>query len=255
MAKKKKRKVASQKKQAAPKETTVQEQPVEPKKKKKKKQPVLQKMESANWVLTGLAVAGMILTAYLAITGWLDKAPALCDEGSSCDIVQQSRWGTFLGLPTAFLGFITYTVLFYIGVKIRNTGTHWKSAWTVSMIGLGYSIYLITISMVVIQAACAYCIASFTIMTIIFGVVTFQRPKELPKFNFAAFARQTVIITAVIIAGMHLHYSGVFDPMAGPEDPFLKGLAEHLSKDDAMFLRCILVTGMHGTEGSVRIIS
>ncbi len=234
MGKKKKRKVVSQKKQAAPKETPVQEQPVERKKKKKKKQPVLQQMENPNWVLTGLAAAGMILTAYLAVTGWLDKAPALCDEGSSCDIVQQSRWGTFWGLPTAFLGFLTYSTLAYIGLKVRNTGTHWKSAWTVSMIGLGYSIYLITISMVVIQAACAYCIVSFIIMATIFGVITFQRPKELPKFNFSAFARQTVIITAVIIGGMHLHYSGVFDPMAGPEAPFLKGLSEHLTKNEAM---------------------
>ena len=88
--------------------------------------------------------------------------------------------------------------------------------------------------MVVIQAACIYCIASFIIMAIIFSVITFQRPKELPRFNFTAFARQTVIITAVIIGGMHLHYSGVFDPMAGPEAPFLKGLAEHLTKDEAM---------------------
>jgi uncharacterized membrane protein len=240
LGKKKKRKIVSQKKQAAPKETPVQEQPVqeqpvERKKKKKKKQPVLQKMEKPNWVLTGLAAAGMILTAYLAITGWLDKAPALCDDGSSCDIVQQSRWGTFLGLPTAFLGFLTYSTLAYIGLRVRNTETHWKSAWTVSMIGLGYSSYLITISMVVIQAACAYCIVSFIIMAIIFGAITFQRPKELPRFNFGAFARQTVIIAAVIIGGMHLHYSGVFDPLAGPEDPFLKGLAEHLVKDEAMF--------------------
>jgi uncharacterized membrane protein len=234
MGKKKKRKMASQKEQSSPTGPPIQEQPEKQKKKKKKKQPVLKKMEKPNWLLTGLAVAGMILTAYLALTGWLDKAPVLCDEGSSCDIVQQSRWGTFLGLPTAFWGFLTYVILGYIGFLVRNPGTHWKSAWTVSMIGLGYSIYLITISMVVIQAACAYCIASFTIMTIIFGVLTFQRPKELPKFNFAAFALQTVIITAVIVGGMHLHYSGVFDPMAGPEDPFLKGLAEHLSKDQAI---------------------
>jgi len=234
LGKKKKRKVVPQKKQATPKEATVQEQPVEQKKKKKKKQPVLQKLENPNWILTGLAAAGMILTAYLTITGWLDKAPILCTDGSSCNIVQQSRWGTFLGMPTAFWGFLTYTALFYIGFKIRNPETQWKSAWTVSMIGLGYSIYLITISMVVIQAACVYCIASFIIMAIIFGVVTFQRPKELPKFNFAAFARQTVIITAVIVGGMHLHFSGIFDPMAGPEDPFLKGLAEHLTLDQAI---------------------
>jgi uncharacterized membrane protein len=234
MGKKKKRRGAAQKTQSSPQESLIQEQPKEPKKKKKKKQPALKLIEKPNWPLTGLATAGMVLTAYLALTGWLDRAPLLCDEGSSCDIVQQSRWGTFLGLPTAFWGFLTYAALCYIGIKVRNPGTHWKSGWTVSMVGMGYSIYLITISVVVIQAACAWCIASFTIMTVIFGVITYQRPKELPKFNFTSFARQTVIITAIIVGGMHLHYSGVFDPMAGPEDPFLRGLAEHLTQDQAV---------------------
>ena len=191
-------------------------------------------MKKPNWILTGLAAAGMIICAYLVISGWLDKAPLLCRDGSSCDIVQQSRWGTFLMLPTALWGFLTYATLFYIGIRVRNIGSHWKSAWTVSMIGLGYSIYLISISIFVIKASCAYCIISFIIIFVIFGVVTFQRPKALPKFNFMAFAKQTVIIAVVFIGGMHLHYSGIFDSKAGPEDPYLKGLAEHLTEHKAI---------------------
>lgn len=191
-------------------------------------------MKGPNWILTGLATAGMILTAYLVITGWLDNAPLLCDDGSSCDIVQQSRWGTLFMLPTALWGFLTYAILFYIGIRVRNIGLHWEYAWTVSMIGLGYSIYLITISLLVIEAACAYCIASFIIMSAIFGVVTYQRPKHLPKSYFMAFAKQTVIIVVVIVGGVHLHYSGVFNPKAGPEDPYLKGLAKHLTEEKAI---------------------
>jgi len=200
----------------------------------KKKEPVPQKLAGPNRLLTGLAVAGMLLTAYLVLTSWFGEAPILCDEGSSCDIVQQSRWGSFMGIPTALLGFFAYAALGYIGFKVREPGTHWKSAWTVSMVGLGYSVYLIAISLFVIEAACLYCIASFFIMTVIFGVLTFQRPKNLPKFNFTAWARQTVIITAMIVGGMHLYYSAVNDPAAGPEDPYLKGLAEHLTSDKAL---------------------
>lgn len=201
---------------------------------KKKKQPALQKTACPNWPLTILAGAGLVLTAYLVFTKWLGQPPLFCDEGSSCDIVQRSRWGTFLGLPTAFWGFLTYASLLYIGMRVRTPGTHWKSAWTVSMIGLSYSLYLIAISLFVIEASCAYCVASFAIMVVIFGVVTFQRPGDLPKFNFAAFTTQTAIIALVIVGGIHLHYSGVIDPKAGPEDPFLKGLAEHLVKKEAV---------------------
>ena len=236
MGKKKKRTPASQKKAVPHSDSPVRTEPPIQKKRvgKKKTRRVPHKMKEPNWILTGLATAGMILTAYLVITGWLDNAPLLCDDGSSCDIVQQSRWGTLLMLPTALWGFLTYATLFYIGIRVRNIGLHWKSAWTVSMIGLGYSIYLITISVLVIEAACAYCIASFIIMSVIFGVVTYQRPKNLSKSYFMAFAKQTVIIVVVIVGGIHLHYSGVFDPKAGPEDPYLKGLAEHLTEDKAI---------------------
>jgi len=148
--------------------------------KKKKKKQAARKMEHPNWPLSGLAGAGLVLTAYLSFTSLLGQPPAYCAAGSSCDIVQQSRWGTFLGLPTAVWGFLTYASLLYIGIRVRNPGAQWKSAWTVSLIALSYSVYLIVISMFVIEAACIYCIASLAIMSLLFGVVTFQRPKELP---------------------------------------------------------------------------
>ena len=236
MGKKKKRKPSSQKKAVPRSDSPVRTEPPIQKKRvgKKKTRRVPHKMKGPNWILTGLATAGMILTAYLVVAGWLDNSPLLCDDGSSCDIVQQSRWGTLFMLPTAFWGFLTYATLFYIGIRVRNIRLHWEFAWTVSMIGLGYSIYLITISLLVIEAACAYCIASFIIMSVIFGVVTYQRPKNLSKSFFMTFAKQMVIIVVVIVGGIHLHYSGVFDPKAGPEDPYLKGLAEHLTEDKAI---------------------
>ena len=71
-------------------------------------------------------------------------------------------------------------------------------------------------------------------MAVIFGVIIFQRPAELPDFNYMAWAGKTIVVTMVIIGGIHLHYSGVFDSAAGPEDPYLRGLAEHLSQEKAV---------------------
>lgn len=233
MAKKRKSHGSPQNKPSSTEVTRVREKPEV--RLKNKRQPVAKNLEYPNWLLTALAGAGMLLTAYLVLTGWLGQHPLYCEDGSTCDIVQQSRWGTFLGLPTALWGFLTYTALAYIGFRVRNRESHWKSAWTVSLAGLGYSIYLIAISLFVIHATCAYCLASFSIMTVIFVVVISQRPMDLPRFNFAVWARKTIIVTMVIVGGMHLHYSGVFDPAAGPEDPYLRGLAEHLSSDKAVF--------------------
>lgn len=233
MGKKKKRRKALKEKTASKEEAQVQEKPAGDKK-KKKRQPMPTKRQHPNWPLTGLAAAGMLLTAYLVMSSWLGGHPLFCEEGSSCDIVQRSRWGTLLYLPTAFWGFMTYAVLAYIGFRVRSPGWHWKSAWLVSMVGLGYSLYLNTISFFEIEAMCAYCLASLSIMAAIFGVVLSQRPKGLPDFRYPTWAGETILITVLIVGGLHLHYSGVFDPSTGPEDPFLKGLAEHLSKDEVV---------------------
>jgi len=201
---------------------------------KKKRQPVLKKRMQPNWPLTVLAGAGMALTLYLTVNVWLGGTPLYCAEGSSCDIVQQSRWGTFLGLPTAFWGLWVYTTLAFIAFNVRNPERNWKSAWFVSALGLGYSIYLTTISVFVIGAVCFYCLISLTLMTVTFGVIVLQRPGGMQKFKLKNWVVETVVVALVFVGGMHLHYSGVFDPAAGPKDPYLVGLAKHLSEKDAI---------------------
>lgn len=201
---------------------------------KMKRQPVSKKRQHANWPLTALAGAGMTLTLYLALSVWFGEGPLYCADGSACDIVQQSRWGTFLGLPTAFWGFLTYATLAFIGFKVRNPERHWKTAWIISLVGVGYSVYLTSVSHFVIGAFCPYCLVSLSIMTIIFGVVITQRPEGMKNFKFTRWVGQTAVVALLIIGGMHLHYSGVFNPAAGPEDPYLKGLATHLIKENAV---------------------
>lgn len=232
LSKKKKRQKPSTEKALPQQKTSIPERPV--KQSKKKRPPVLKKRKHPNWPVTALAGVGMALTLYLAFTVLLGDTPLYCAEGSSCDIVQQSRWGTFLGMPTAFWGFLTYAALAYIGFKVRSPEWHWKSAWIIALVGVGYSVYLTSVSLFVIDALCAYCLVSLSLMTAIFGVIIAQRPEGMKDFKFTAWAGQTAVVALLIIGGMHLHYSGVFDPAAGPEDPYLKGLAIHLSQKNVI---------------------
>ena len=232
MSKNKKRQRPSSNKEASQQKSSAVDRPV--KLGKKRRPPVLKKRKQPNWPLTALAGAGMVLTLYLVLNHWLGGQPLYCAEGSSCDIVQQSRWGTLLGLPTAFWGFWTYATLAFIAYKVRDPERHWKFAWLVAALGLGYSIYLTTVSVFVINAVCVYCLVSLALLTITFMVIVSQRPEAMQKFKMKTWVAETVILALIFIGGMHLHYSGVFDPAAGPDDPYLVGLAKHLNNKGAV---------------------
>jgi uncharacterized membrane protein len=199
------------------------------------KAPVLKRRSLPNWPVLVPALVGMALTGYLTATSWLGQTPAYCTVGSSCDLVQTSRWGTFLGLPTAFWGFLGYATLAHIAFRVRNPEWHWKLAWFVAFSGFAVSIYLTVISLYVVQAACFYCLASLGLMAVLFGVVTLQRPPGLPNFSWPSWAGQTGLVVAIAVVALHLHYSGLFDSGAGPEEPYLRGLAQHLTRTGAVF--------------------
>ena len=188
-----------------------------------------------NWPVLAPALAGMALTAYLTATTWAGTAPAFCAEGSSCDVVQTSRWGTLLGLPTAAWGFLAYFALAYIAMRVKDASRHWQAAWLVAAIGLAISAYLTVISLVVIEAACIYCLASLALLALITGIVTLQRPEGIAGFSWPAWGGQGAVIAIVLVTGLHLHFSGTFNPAAGPEDPYLMGLAEHLKTRGDIF--------------------
>jgi glutaredoxin len=72
-------------------------------------------------------------------------------------------------------------------------------------------------------------------MTIIFIVTTFQRPENLQHFSWGPWLAKTIGVALVAIVALHSYYAGYWGGAPGPEDPWIRGLAEHLSKSDAKF--------------------
>jgi uncharacterized membrane protein len=192
-------------------------------------------MSPLDWLLLALIVAGMLITAYLTIGKWTGTAPLYCSDDSPCDLVQSSRWSTFLGMPMALWGFLTYAVLAYLAVRLRNRPNTWKAAFFVAGIGVAISAYLTTVSVTEIEAMCPYCVASFAIITAVFGLLCLRRPEQLQGFQWRKSLPAMVITAAFVVTGLHLHFLGLFDPAAGPEKPYLKALAMHLEKSGARF--------------------
>lgn len=190
--------------------------------------------DGPNWPLFILALLGMALSGYITFSAWQSRLVAFCTEGSGCDVVLNSRWSTLFGMPTSFWGFLTYALLAAVAWN-RDAANQWRWTWVISLFGLLYSLYLTSISFFELKAACPYCLASLGLMAAIFIWTTFQRPKNLPNFSWGPWLAKSVGAAAVAIVALHLHYAGYWGNAPGPEDPWIRGLAEHLSKSDAKF--------------------
>jgi uncharacterized membrane protein len=180
-----------------------------------------------------LAGVGIALAGYLTYTGWTGDKAAYCEAGGGCDIVQSSQWATFLSVPTAFWGLLVYVALAYVALRVRQPIQQWRRAWILGIVGLGVSVYLTGISLFVIQATCPYCLASLGVLTAIVGLLVWQRPADIPRFAWSRWAMQTGAVALVVIAAIHAQASS--RTARGPEDPYLRGLAEQLEESGAIF--------------------
>ena len=70
----------------------------------------------------------------------------------------------------------------------RRAGWRWIATWTISFVGVLYSVYLTTVSITLLGATCPYCLTSLAIMAALFVVATIQRPSETAGLRVASAA-------------------------------------------------------------------
>src|SRR5262245_2443860 len=191
--------------------------------------PVLR--SSPNWPLVAICIAGMLLTSYLTFTALSGSAVRGCSAGGGCNVVLTSQWSKMFGLPTAFWGFLAYAGLAATAF-IKREDKHWRYAWTAALFGVSFSLYLTTVSLTVLKAACPYCLTSFALMTSIFALTTYQRPARLASFSWQRWLTRRIPVAAGLVFLLHLQYVAI--PTV-PESPIARPLAEHLSAIGAKF--------------------
>lgn len=190
----------------------------------------LKAMPALDMIILGLAGMGILLTMYLTYIAWFEAHPAFCTEGSGCDLVQASRWSVFLGVPMAFWGLLTYVMLAYVIWRAKRKPGSWTMVVFVAVCGFAISAYLTIVSVLEIEATCPYCLASFGMITAIMILTLVRQPP-----NWSTSLKEALVIAVLLVGGLHLHYSGVFDVAAGPEDPQLQALAIHLADSGVKF--------------------
>src|SRR5262249_5426465 len=109
-----------------------------------------------DWLVVGLSAAGFLVAGYLTWLKWAQRRAFLCVAGRGCDLVAASRYSMVLGVPTALWGAVLYAAVGILGA-LGLTTERWLAAFLIAAAGVGFSVYLTTLSLFVVGGACVYC--------------------------------------------------------------------------------------------------
>lgn len=118
--------------------------------------------------LFGLGVSAFLLYEY-SLSG-----PVICPLGGGCDIVRASPYSQILGISLPILGIIFYLMMVILSITRSQKLTSkvlLNLKLFISVVGVGFGIYLTFLEAFVIKAYCFWCVLSFIISIIILALV------------------------------------------------------------------------------------
>ena len=115
---------------------------------------------------TFLATFGIGVATYIAIADSGGGSPVCIAGGHGCQTVAESSYSHLAGVNIAIFGIGGYVVLLVCAL-LRGDAFR-LTAFVVSLIGFGYSLYLTYLELFTIDAVCQWCVASAVLMTLLF---------------------------------------------------------------------------------------
>jgi uncharacterized membrane protein len=184
------------------------------------------------WEVVALAAAGAGVAGYLTVTKLLQTGPILCGAGSGCDLVQASRYGTLLGVPTAAWGAALYIALALLAARAL-TRRRWLWIFAFAVAGVAFSGYLTAIALGVLGAACGWCLVSATIMLVLLIALIRRRPPPGPRWT--SLQPERLVLLGGAVAAVTVGLSLAAFSFTAPGSPDQEALARHLSATGARF--------------------
>lgn len=124
--------------------------------------------------IAALALVGVFVALYLTLYKLGIIGQLVCGFGG-CELVNTSRWATFLGAPVAAWGVVFYIVTCAVAVAGTTAALEHDPRVSIvltvlSGVGVLFSAWLTYLELFVIGAICRYCVTSAAIVTVIFMV-------------------------------------------------------------------------------------
>ncbi len=182
-----------------------------------------------DWVSLILAIAGCLLALYL----WhAHRSGSVlgCPPGGGCDLVQQSRWAILWGVPIAAWGAGFYGFIAVIA-GWRTLAARQNLLLLLTTCGFGISLYLNFVTWRELRVSCPYCLVSLSLLGTL-AAVAWWRAQPGYRIWLGALAG---LVTVVSVAGLHQSFGGYAQALSGPENRYLRTLAEHLTRSGARF--------------------
>jgi protein-disulfide isomerase len=123
-----------------------------------------------NRVVLVLSMFGTFVAAVMSYSAAFKvEVPCRADATVSCASVTNSPFSLLFGVNVAHLGLVTYLAILALAFyRARATGLVWsqvtRAGFILSGIGMGFSLFLQTMSLTQIGSLCYWCLASFLAM-------------------------------------------------------------------------------------------
>jgi uncharacterized membrane protein len=123
------------------------------------------------WASLVLSLAGIGVSGYLAYKRVAGGSLA-CTRWAQCDVVNNSLYSVLFGIPISFIGLAGYLAL--LGAAVAALITSGRTRRLILALGLlmalggfGFSLWLTYVEVYIIEALCAWCLASAAIITLL----------------------------------------------------------------------------------------
>jgi uncharacterized membrane protein len=123
------------------------------------------------WAPVVLSGLGIYVSGYL-VTKRFTGGSLACTRWAQCDVVNNSVYSQLYGVPVCVIGLGGYLLLLVLALAALWTDGRTRSRLLVASLllslgGVGFSIYLTYLEIYVIEALCAWCIASAVIIALL----------------------------------------------------------------------------------------
>lgn len=122
-------------------------------------------------------IIGLLIIAEIALCvyiGFSNEDNYFCSVGSDCDAVQNSIYGTFLGVKLAWFGVICFSILLLLFLIARVNKNYYWIFFLASIIGTGLAVYFILLQVFILGKLCRDCVIIDGIMILMFIIVVFE---------------------------------------------------------------------------------